>query len=144
VKVVATRPIHGKITVKNSGDSGVNGLAVWAMRDKDRMASSRDSYNYLFFPNQWIIAMAGIPEGSEAGVNSMVGTWVNTSKTVAVECFSTYGEPVTRTYDSKTYDGILVRLSHTFTGDFNYTFEMPNALTITGDLEETTQVVLTD
>ena len=87
--------------------------------------------------------MAGIPDGCEAGDNSMVGTWTNTSKTVAVECFSTFGEPVTKTYSSKDYDGILIRLSTTFKNDFYFDYEMPDAVTIIGELEEITQTVLT-
>ena len=113
------------------------------MKSKEQMAGDYDNYNYLFLPNEWIINNSGIPDGCEAGVNSMVGTWLNTSKTVAVECYSTYGEPVTRAYSGKEYDGILVRLSTTFKGDFSYTYEMPDALTITGELEEITQTILT-
>jgi hypothetical protein len=142
-KVSATRPIRGKLLAKKSNDSGINGTSVWAMKSVDQLAGDYDNYNYLFLPNQWIMNYAGIPDGCEAGVNSMVGTWINTSKTVAVECFSTYGEPMTKTHSSKDYDGILIRLSHTFKGDFHFTYEIPDAVTITGELEEITQTVLT-
>ena len=142
-KVSATRPIRGKILVKKNHDSGINGTSVWAMKSVDQLAGDYDNYNYLFVPNEWIINRAGIPDGCEAGVNSMVGTWINTSKTVAVECFSTYGEPVTRTYRSKDYDGILIRLSTTFKNDFYFDYEIPDAVTIIGELEEITQTVLT-
>ena len=142
-KVSATRPIRGKLVVKKNQDSGINGTVVWAMKSETQLAGDYDNYNQLFLPNEWIIANAGIPDGCEAGVNSMVGTWLNTSKTVAVECYSTFGEPATRTYSGKDYDGILVRLSTTFKGDFHFNYEMPDAVTIMGELEEITQTVLT-
>jgi len=50
---------------------------------------------------------------------------------------------VTKTYGNNDYDGILIRLSTTFKGDFHFNYEMPDAVTITGELDEITQAVLT-